>query len=201
MPGHYLSTELFEPAPIWEKLPHETSRAFGAFIVYRNLPAHKRSLRQAVITLHGDWSHSKQRMFQRWSAKYNWVSRASAWDEEVDRETRVIQIEAVKLMNERHVQVGKALQQKAIERLRAVTPEEMKLEDILAFLNTGVKFERQALGEPDEIVSVQKEEMLEIVDYSKMSTDQLKAMLARKLIEIGEPLNHAHVQEQIDVNE
>jgi hypothetical protein len=50
---------------------------------------------------------------------------------------------------ERHVREARALQAKALERLRALRPEELGPADLLRYLVEAAKLERLALGEPD----------------------------------------------------
>jgi hypothetical protein len=58
------------------------------------------------------------------------------------------QIEAVKEMGERHAKEALMLQNKAIERLRQLRPEELKPRETLDFLVGAAKLERQARGDP-----------------------------------------------------
>jgi hypothetical protein len=54
-------------------------------------------------------------------------------------------------MVERHVREARALQAKALERLRALCPEELGPADLLRFIVEAAKLERLALGEPDTV--------------------------------------------------
>ena len=59
-------------------------------------------------------------------------------------------------MTERHVKEARALQSKALERLRTLRPEELEPMDMLRFFVDASKLERLALGEPD---SLQRQEL------------------------------------------
>jgi|SRR6516162_7615589 hypothetical protein len=59
-------------------------------------------------------------------------------------------------MAERHVREARGLQAKALERLRALRPEELSPADVLRYFVEAVKLERLALGEPD---TVQRQEL------------------------------------------
>jgi hypothetical protein len=59
-------------------------------------------------------------------------------------------------MAERHVREARGLQAKALERLRALRPEELSPADVLRYFVEAVKLERLALGEPE---AVQRQEL------------------------------------------
>lgn len=165
----------------WEKFEEESAKAFSAFKTYRDLQPHQRSLVKAVKKLFGDEVNlSKLRQFQTWSSRYHWVSRANAWDEELDKEARFAQITAVKDMHDRHVKIGKAIQQKAIERLRDLDVTELSPDLILRFIQVGSALERLSLGQPTEITESKNMNVNLEIDYSEMSDDQLREVIARK---------------------
>lgn len=168
--------------PLWEKQPQESAKAFGAFKVYRDLATHKRSLKQAATDLYGpDHEHliSKMRQFQTWSAQYAWVARVAAWDEELDRQERDAHIQQVREMRVRHGKIGQVLQQKAVERLKKIIPEELSVEEMMSLLLSGTAMERKAVGEPDETHKV--EAVVGVVDFSQMSEGELRKVLAGRI--------------------
>src|SRR5215469_7452964 len=63
----------------WERLPNESSKAFSAFCMYRDL-GRDRSLSKVGESL----SISRQAVGQ-WSSKFGWVPRATAWDSHAAR--------------------------------------------------------------------------------------------------------------------
>ncbi len=171
--------------PPWEKMPNETAKAYGAFIAYRNLPAHERSLKRAVGVLFGDENFvktsSKLRQFQTWSAQYSWVSRAAAWDEDIDRRAREDQVKAVKEMRTRQVKLAQAMQQKAIERLRSMEAAELDADQVLAYIMSSSKLEAQALGEPPETLRVNGMILNLPVDYTKVSDEELREFIVQQM--------------------
>ena len=54
-------------------------------------------------------------------------------------------------MHERHIQIARGLQSKAIERLRSLRPEELASPELLRYLVEASKLERLAMGEPDVV--------------------------------------------------
>jgi hypothetical protein len=134
----------------WEQQPRESSRAFGAFCIYRDLGP-RRSLRAAAAAFYGRTTATLERQVDKWSRAFRWVERASAWDRHLDAEARQAQEQARREMVERHVREARALQAKALERLRALCPEELGPADLLRFIVEAAKLERLALGEPDAV--------------------------------------------------
>jgi hypothetical protein len=145
-----------EPSsPPWERQPGESSRAFGAFCVYRDLGP-RRSLRAAAEKFYERRSAAVLRQCNTWSSAFHWVERASARDKHLDAEARRAQEEARREMAERQAREARALQAKAVERLKVLRPEELGPADVLRYFVEAAKLERLALGEPD---AVQRQEV------------------------------------------
>jgi hypothetical protein len=137
----------------WERRSGETPKAFAAFCAYRDTLPKDRSIAKCAAAYYGDTaSVSKVNQWKRWSARYDWQARVKAWDDEQDRialEKRLAEIEA---MNARHAQEARALQQKAIERLQKLKPDDLTPGLLLRYLVDAARLERSAMGEPDQIV-------------------------------------------------
>jgi len=144
-----------QSSPPWEQQPGESARANGAFCVYRDLGP-RRSLRAAAAKFYGRSSVALERQFDKWSRAFRWVERASAWDRHLDSEARKTQEEARREMAERQVRGARALQAKALERLRALRPKDLGPAELLRYIVEAAKLERLALGEPD---ALQRQEM------------------------------------------
>lgn len=178
--------ELYEEGQPWERIKRETHRAFAAFNEYRKLPAHKRSIRNAVIELYGEASAGKVRQFQKWSSRWQWVWRVGQWDDYAAEQSRFKEIEEIRAMNARHIDIGKALQQKAIMRLKAMGEDVMELTmvDVVRFIQQGISLERMAYGEPSEIIDERKRELHmiiegELTDFTELTDEELRRMLAK----------------------
>lgn len=142
------------PMP-WERQPGETSRAWAAFCVYRDLGP-RRTLDEVDRRLYGPRSDERpvsakprrrRGVISDFSRQYSWVARCTAWDAEVDRLARVSQVEEVQAMNRRHVAEARALQAKALEALRGLAPGALTPADLLRFVVEASKLERLGLGE------------------------------------------------------
>jgi hypothetical protein len=147
----------------WEQQPDESSAAFGAFVIFRDLGS-KRSLDEAARRYHArpecdpnpsQITATKHKgasgRIREWAEKYRWRERARAWDEEVDRQAREAQIEAVRAMHRRHAEQAVEFQTKALERLRGLPLEELDPPNVLRYYVEAVKVERLARGEPETV--------------------------------------------------
>ena len=133
---------------IWERLPSESSKAYAAFCIYRDMGP-ERSIEKVQEKV-GKKSGYLRHLY-RWSSKYNWFERAKAYDDYIERKKREEKERAILEMAERHAKEAVALQQKALERLRSLDPDELSPRDVLNYLVEAIKLERLSRGEPTEI--------------------------------------------------
>jgi hypothetical protein len=135
----------------FDRQPRETAKAFAAFVVFRDLGP-ERSVLKAYRQKTGR-KHAKQAtgVWNGWATAFNWQSRVAAWDSHLDRQTREAQERARREMGERHAKVAVALQEKAIQRLKAMKPEELSSADLIRYAVEAAKLERLARGEPESI--------------------------------------------------
>jgi hypothetical protein len=162
-------------APQWERLPGETSKAWEAFSTYRDL-GKRRGISKASAVL-----GKTKRQLEAWSSKFDWVSRAAAFDVYHDRrrlesalnsdcELHGRKLEAFRLQNE---QMGQAqmmicgellsIAQAEIQRIKK-SKVELGLRDILALVSTaariavmGSELVAQALGVDQILMEMEKE--------------------------------------------
>ena len=138
----------------WEREPGENTRWYSRFEQFR-LAGAGRSLLGAVNAdrirqgmkrqdqIPGAWSRA--------AAKWRWRERAEAWDEFERQKAREMHSKEVEEMNRRHVQISKALQNKAAQRLTSLKPDELSAFELLRFLLDAAKLERSAHGEPEKV--------------------------------------------------
>lgn len=137
----------------WERQEGETTKAFYAFVIYRDL-GHNRSIsrvHQAYIETTSK-TRSCLRTIGGWSAKYGWVKRAQAYDAYMDGLAREEKVKAAKEMSMRHLTLGMAMQQKGAERLQDLDGKDMKVRDAISAIAQGTRLERLIRGEPTERV-------------------------------------------------
>lgn len=133
-------------AEMWERQPGESAPAFQAFAVYRDLGP-RRTFAEAARKFFGNVK--RQGFRQDWPRRFQWSERARAWDDHLDNCQRQAEEQARKDMAQRHAKTALALQSKALERLRALSLEEMGAKDVLSWLETAAKLERLSRGEPE----------------------------------------------------
>lgn len=130
----------------WEKQKGESRQAFEAFVTYRDMGAYRSGAKVA------ERLGKSTQIISRWSSRWNWVERTSAWDNELDRQNREAQIEAIKEMSERHTKQAMLFQQKVLERMRELSVRELSPNDMARWFEVAVKIERLSRGETTEIL-------------------------------------------------
>jgi len=132
---------------LWDRLPNESTKAYAAFCVYRDLGT-ERSLEKAGQTLD---KPRTRKWLGEWSAKYKWVERAKAYDDYVEKLKRKEKEKAIKEMAERQARIAMAFQEKIIERLQSIDPAELTPTELARWFEIAAKIERLNRGEPTEI--------------------------------------------------
>lgn len=130
----------------WERQEGETSKAWEAFCIYRDMGV-DRSLRKVAQNL-----NKSVTQIAEWSSKYDWVKRVTAWDAEQDRIARQEQIKAIKAMRNRHAGMAKAMIVKAGRALQRIPEEEIKASDISRMIEVASKLERISRGDVGEVI-------------------------------------------------
>lgn len=173
---------LEEPEHSWERQHNETDSAWDAFVVYRDLGPAKRSLAEV-----GRVQGKHRRNYFDWSSDWSWVRRCADYDAWMDRQTKLAEIEAIRDMKRRHVELALELQEaaklglkKLIETQKAIAgdpeAEPLNPKGIKELAELGAKLERLSRGEPDAI-EVARIETAPAHDYSRLSVEELRALL------------------------
>lgn len=124
----------------WERLPREPSRAYEGFRAYRELPPGTRTLPQIAAQF-----GLANRTVQEWSAKFNWIERAKAWDDHVYRIEDQERLDAIRVMHRAHQLAGKLATARAIASLQGLTPADIPPAAAVRLLDLGTRLERQTL--------------------------------------------------------
>jgi len=161
---------------LWERQEGETKVAYDAFWIYCTIPEdEKRSYANVSRKV-----LKSTTLMQRWSIRWNWAERARAYDNYlVD-----IEIEAIKKQRvgaaKRHARIAISFQSKIINRLKHLKESELTPQDLARWLDIAVKIERQALGEPTELIAQEHTgrdggpiEVKRDIDISKLSEEEL----------------------------
>lgn len=145
----------------WSRQKGESRQAFEAFCVYRDL-GRIRSQEKVANEL-----GKSAQLMSRWSSKWGWVERVAAWEEELDRQNRLAQIEDRKEMAKRHINEAMMFQQKVLERMRELKPSELTPNDMARWFETAVKIERLSRGETTEITKQEHSGNIDISERTK----------------------------------
>lgn len=137
----------------WKRREGESSKAYQAFLTYRELGA-ERSIREAFrqYNRNAEKVHKREEVWWRWSSKYKWVARAEAWDTYINSTLDKKLLKGISEMRARHIERAIKLQDKVIDRLDALEPEEIEPKHIPKYIETAVRIERMARGQVTEVV-------------------------------------------------
>lgn len=113
-----------EDAQAWDQQPGESKEAYAAFLIYRDMEAATRSIREAYRKATGRHEADGQ-PWREFSAKWSWPIRAEAWDNHL----RKIDQAATEAMRER----------------QATRREKMRLEQVDREIGHAAKLEEKAL--------------------------------------------------------
>ena len=176
---------------LWEKQEYETPRQYAMFCFYRDL-GFQRSFKKAAAAANRRPNYI--RVIQTYSKKNRWVERCAAYDLLIEEKKKKNNEDKIQEMKERHIQRALDLQQKVLERLERLNPNELSPADCVKMLDVSVKIERlsrdvDVKGGKLEITNnvaiqnnINKEEM-EQEKLSKLSIEELEEyeQLVRKL--------------------
>jgi len=131
--------------------PGEPGTSFAGFVLYREMPPDKRSLREV-----GRHLGRSESLIERYSSRWNWVDRACAWDREQARLSSQTQAKAAADWVDRHAEEGRKLQIFAMAALnkyidrdpegRIIGVRNVPLRDALLMMKLGSQIERAAAG-------------------------------------------------------
>lgn len=150
----------------WEQITGETPKAFRGFTHYRDLGAERRSLRNAAAmelglaipvdvgklsAADGRKLENGKRRYETYSIANFWVERSGQYDAHQDRLRLAARDRAVTGMVDRHAELGRLLQARAIKALGAISNAGREVGErsdrvVLAFAVEGARLERMAYG-------------------------------------------------------
>lgn len=97
----------------WARQPSEGAKPFAAFQVYRDQPPMERSVRRLAETI-----GRSRAIVGRWSSRWSWVTRVTAWDAEQDRLLHAANVEARRAFAKRLAASGALMQARGIGKVR-----------------------------------------------------------------------------------
>lgn len=127
----------------WDRTPTESSAAYEAFCLFRDM-----GLERTVVAVGREIDVEKSA--HTWSAKFNWLARAMAYDDYLEAEKRKAFEAESRAMAVRQAKLGMKMQGVAEGGLDAIEVEKLTPQDIARLADTGVKIERLARGDSTE---------------------------------------------------
>lgn len=136
---------------LWEKSPTETSKAFQAFCVYRDLGP-SRSQEKVV----GELRKSIQ-LVSRWCRRHSWVKRAAAYDEFLDEQRRELVARGQAAMVLRQANDAMLMQEFAMAALRNKNAADVSVSVACRLFEIAARIEREIRGhdESDRVTKLQ----------------------------------------------
>ena len=113
---------------------------------------------------------------ETWSTAFHWQDRLLDLEREARHRDEEEQVRALRDMKERHIKEGLALQQKGLERLNQLGPDEMEPADAIRAIREGASLERFARGEPTELIRQEGVTLYGHIDLSSFSIEELRRL-------------------------
>ncbi len=132
------------PPKLWERQEDESAQAFQGFATYRDMGA-ERSLAKVAKKL-----GKSKALMERWSRHWQWGIRVDAWDDELDRQSCQALTKGITKMRKNHVDIAKAMLNKAFKALQNIPVDDMTSKDISTMVDVATKLERISRGEVTE---------------------------------------------------
>ena len=125
-----------EAALPWERQKGETPQAFEAFSIYRDMGSSRSTAKV------GRKLGKSKNLMDRWSSRWEWVERARAYDNDLERQERAEAAKDLKEARKRQRKTGYFMQKKATEALDRLNVEDLDANAIIRLIVEGAKLER-----------------------------------------------------------
>jgi hypothetical protein len=146
-----------EEKVIWKRIEYERDKPYALFCIYRDLGPTRSHEKVRVKFGETSGESVSDRWIQELSSKYNWVERASAYDDYVDERQVEANLKEIEEMNKRQTEDAINIQKKAMQDLKDKLPladtkasPEQRRNAIVRTWEIGVRNERLARGAATE---------------------------------------------------
>ena len=117
-----------EAALPWERQKGETPQAFEAFSIYRDMGSSRSTAKV------GRKLGKSKNLMDRWSSRWEWVERARAYDNDLERQERAEAAKDLKEARKRQRKTGYFMQKKATEALDRLNVEDLDANAIIRLI-------------------------------------------------------------------
>jgi hypothetical protein len=134
---------------LWSQQIGESGKAFRAFVAYREMAPHERSLRTSYRQTTGrQQAKDASGQWRTWYERWNWKARVLAYDREQDRVYQAERHHQRKEMRDRKARTGRLSQGKALQVINEFNQTaQLSPELAVKLLELGFKLEAEALGD------------------------------------------------------
>jgi len=135
------------PYESWERLSGESSLAFAAFCVFRDLGA-ERSIRKAVESVEQNETARVKRynVWRNWAAAYRWRERAGDYDQYLERLKQTELRKTIEAQGEKHRAVTGKMLDVVQKKLENMNPNDLAQGTVTEWVQVAIKAEREAAG-------------------------------------------------------
>jgi len=172
----------------WDRRRYESSKAYAAFCVYRDLGPDRSLVKAAELSK----PSPNLAQFKWWSRKNDWASRAQAYDDELERQKRAVNERARLEMAERDAKMAMLVKTTVLDAFRSIKAEDLTPDQAIRWFVEAVKIERLARGEPTQI---EKREHSgpggRPIELQTLTDAQLRAEFVKCFLELGKNAQEA----------
>ena len=156
----------------WERQQGESSKAFEAFVIYRDMGADR------TLTAVAEKLQKSYTLVRRWKERWRWPERVRAYDNDLEKAARAKAVKDRKDMISRHIKIATDLQDKACAALKNMDPQVMSPKDIKEILKMATDLERlnREIDETESGAGAKENNLLEALQDQTMEdidTDDL----------------------------
>lgn len=123
----------------WERQRGESARAYDAFEHYRDYGP-ERTLKVTAAA-----KKKAIRLIERWSSDHHWASRVLAYDQYTSKIKLAQRRRKIEKAQDKAYLAGERLVDRALDALAEVDVDDLSTDQIMKWLDTGAKLQRQAL--------------------------------------------------------
>ena len=135
------------PFESWERLKGESSGAFAAFCIFRDLGL-ERNIRKAVDSIEKDGGkrEGRYRVWRNWSTQFRWRERAADFDRYIEKLKQEEVRKTIEAQGEMHRAVTGKMLDVVKKKLDTMNPEELTQGNVTEWASMAIKAEREAAG-------------------------------------------------------
>jgi hypothetical protein len=127
----------------WEQLESETELAYEWFCRYRDMGAERS---HAKVVQKYSKKNTYKTQLQKWSTKYNWIARVSAYDSHIGGQ-KLIEMENEQLRAAReHIHLADTVMELVLRKLAVLELKDINVNGLKGLAELAVKTKRDALG-------------------------------------------------------